>query len=329
MKEPEEKRITDEFAAVLTQNERQLIEARRKALKIIKENGNGQGFRASDPEDFRRRVHQTAENLTANNFNGHILFRSQPDLIRDRLMFTELAEGWDIDCSTDLDPEAAEALIEAHETTEFLPPEAHRLQFPLFMSGYLIGHSTRVAIYAALLAQKANEAGYPEKVDPKTAILAGLFHDIGKLEPQLKQLVKIQGRFTPEQVEQVKAHTTVGFSAFRALHQYKNGEHLPIDPAYFREIAEAILMHHVRPDNDANRSYPRKIKPEQTSALVRIIAIADTFDAITSRNYDQNPIVHGHRVARAYDELRKWRDKQVDGELADLFCELKPIPIIK
>lgn len=325
----EVKRVTDEFSAVLTQNERQLIEARRKALKAISEREGKMAFRETDNEEFKRKVHETAESLTANNFGTHILYRSQPDLIRGSLLFTELAEGWDIDCASELDPEAAKALIETHETTEFLPPEAHRLNFPLFMSGYLIGHSTRVAIYSALLAQKANEAGYPEKVDPKVAILAGLFHDIGKLEPQLKQLVKMQGRFNPKQLEMVKAHTTIGFNAFRALFEFKNGRHLPVNPAHFGDIAKTIQMHHVRPDKDPNRSYPDNVHPDETNALVRMVAIADTFDAITSRNYDQNPMVQSHRIRHAYDELKDWRDKQVDGELADLFCELKPIPIIK
>ncbi len=324
----EEKRITDEFRTVLTRRELNLLDVRRKAIECLDENGGEPTFRESDTAEFRRLVMSQVEKLRKNDLSGHILFKDQPESALKNPL-SEEALHWDINSPIDLDPEAAKAILDVYERIETMPAHVHKLIFPLFMTGYMIGHSTRVAIYSALLAQKANESGCSAKVDPVLAALAGMIHDIGKLQKDQKRLVKIQGRFSPSEFKTVKSHPVFGAIAFNAIRKHKNGRHLPVDPIYFREIWEATLKHHVRPDRDSVRSYPSDIPPEELTPLVQIITIADAFDAMTTRNHDQNPIVHGHQVKRGYSELKKCSGTQFDGDLADLFCDMKPEPDIK
>jgi len=199
----EPKRLTDEYRAILTPDEALQVDTRRVVAKAI---GTGQyrelDLTKKDSDEFVATCRERIERLSDRDPKSHILFKGLP---KNALLnpLSEEALYWDIESDEPLDPKAAQAILDLYQAIEDLPPEVHKLKFPFFMTGYMIGHSTRVAIMAALLAQRVNKDGVGYKIDPALAAKAGLIHDIGKLEPDQKKLVKTGGRFSPSQFEKV------------------------------------------------------------------------------------------------------------------------------
>ncbi|OXS26264.1 MAG: hypothetical protein BI182_00350 [Acetobacterium sp. MES1] len=106
---------------------------------------------------------------------------------------------------------------------------------------------------------------------------AGLIHDIGKMGIDEKILNKT-GALSDEEWQEIKRHPEIGYRILSSVNE-------------FSEMANCILEHHERWDG---HGYPKGLKGEEISLQGRIVAVADSFDAMTSDR--------AYRKALAYDE---------------------------
>lgn len=126
---------------------------------------------------------------------------------------------------------------------------------------YTKGHSDRVTRYSVLIAKEMN---MPEQFI-ETVRISALLHDVGKIGIE-DRILKKPGALTPEEFEIMKTHTTKGANILRPVKQ-------------LREMLPGIELHHEALDG---RGYPYALRGEQVPMLARIIAVADTFDAVTT-----------------------------------------------
>ena len=132
---------------------------------------------------------------------------------------------------------------------------------------YTRGHSDRVTKYSVLIAK---ELALAEDVQEIVRVSAQL-HDVGKIGIE-DRILKKPGALTAEEFEIMKTHTTKGATILRPVAQLK-------------EMLPGIELHHESLDG---RGYPYGLQGEQIPLLPRIIAVADTFDALTTnRPYQQ------------------------------------------
>src|SRR4029077_14725167 len=132
---------------------------------------------------------------------------------------------------------------------------------------YTRGHSDRVTRYSVMIAR---EMGHPDEFLEIVRISAQL-HDVGKIGIE-DRILKKPGALTPEEFDDMKTHTTKGVNILRPV-------------AELKEMIPGIELHHESLDG---RGYPHGLKGDEIPLLPRIIAVADTFDALTTnRPYQQ------------------------------------------
>jgi putative nucleotidyltransferase with HDIG domain len=162
---------------------------------------------------------------------------------------------------------------------------------------YTRGHSEQVTRYAVRLAQ---EVGLSETQIEHVRI-GGLLHDIGKIGVRDQVLLK-PSRLTDEEFALMRAHPQIGADIMRHIKALE-------------AVIPMIEWHHERMDG---KGYPHRLQADQLSAEVRIMAIADAFDAMTSdRAYRR-----ARPIGEALAELRAGRGTQWDGDLIDVFIQL-------
>jgi putative nucleotidyltransferase with HDIG domain len=162
---------------------------------------------------------------------------------------------------------------------------------------YTRGHSEQVMRYAVRMMEVLGAT--PAQVELMR--YAGLLHDIGKIGIRDQVLLK-PGALSEEEYVVMKQHPVIGASivgGIRSLH-----EALPI-----------IRSHHERIDG---RGYPDGLRDDEISLEARVLAIADSFEAMTSdRAYRK-----GMPVEVALQTLVKGRGVQWDAQLVDIFIDL-------
>jgi HD-GYP domain-containing protein (c-di-GMP phosphodiesterase class II) len=157
-------------------------------------------------------------------------------------------------------------------------------------------HVRRVANYSLALAVAA-DADYKLQ---RSVERVALFHDIGKIDGAIADIVSEAAKLTPEERRSVMQHPRRGAEVLRPL------------AAFYPDLPEGVLSHHERWDGTG---YPRGLRGEAIPIEARIVAIADTFDAITqSRSYSQ---ARSLRVAT--EIISEGRGTQFDPDLVDLF----------
>ncbi|MBQ9384335.1 MAG: HD-GYP domain-containing protein [Ruminiclostridium sp.] len=130
---------------------------------------------------------------------------------------------------------------------------------------YTNGHSERVAIYSRMLAKNL---GLPAAEQEK-AYYMGLLHDIGKIGIPNEIINKTTG-LTNEEFQLMQSHPILGYEIL------KNIKSMP-------ELAQGARWHHEFYDGNG---YPDGVSGKQIPLLVRIVAVADSYDAMTSnRSY--------------------------------------------
>jgi putative two-component system response regulator len=165
---------------------------------------------------------------------------------------------------------------------------------------YLRGHSLRVAEYAVEIARQLGLDG--ELI--KTIRLGGHLHDIGKIGVREEVLHKPTS-LTREEYLHIMEHTRIGA---RILEPFMRD----------RELVIAIVRsHHERLDG---KGLPDGIRAESLPLPVRIVSVADAFDAMTSKR----PYRDALQTARALDELRQQRGIQWDPAAVDGFFQAYP-----
>ncbi len=135
------------------------------------------------------------------------------------------------------------------------------------------GHSLRVGRYAAAIAETMGMAA--NEISGMRA--AGYLHDIGKVAVD-KHLFAKPRALDPEEFREMADHTVVG-------HQIVSGVEFP-----WPRIPEIVRSHHERGDGSG---YPDRLRMENIGVPVRIIAVADSFDAMTSERPYRHPLSVG------------------------------------
>ncbi len=162
---------------------------------------------------------------------------------------------------------------------------------------YTTGHSRRVSSLAAWIAE---EMGFEQDFVERTA-LAGIFHDIGKIGIPDGILSKNE-RLTETEYEIMKKHPVKSAGILSGIRR-------------FEEILPIVKCHHEKMDGTG---YPEGISGESIPMEARIIAVADTFDAMTSdRSYRESV-----SFEKAMDELGGGRGSQLDSSVVDAFFHL-------
>ncbi|MBR6296437.1 MAG: HD-GYP domain-containing protein [Treponema sp.] len=127
---------------------------------------------------------------------------------------------------------------------------------------YTHGHSMRVAEYSRRIAEKA---GKDEKFCDEV-YFAGLLHDVGKIGIPIS-IINKEGKLTDEEYAQIKMHPEIGRQILSSI---SSSPYLSIGANF----------HHERYDG---RGYPNHLKGEDIPEIARIIAVADAYDAMTSK----------------------------------------------
>ena len=154
---------------------------------------------------------------------------------------------------------------------------------------YTRGHSDRVTRYALLIAKELKQdAAFME-----TLQISAQLHDVGKIGIE-DRILKKPGALTAEEFEVMKTHTTKGANILRPVTQ-------------LAEMLPGIELHHEALDG---RGYPYGLKGDQIPLLARVIAVADTFDALTTNR----PYQHAHTPEEALKIIQNLAGKRLDPE---------------
>ena len=162
---------------------------------------------------------------------------------------------------------------------------------------YTRGHSDRVSEYSVLLGQKLNLS--VEEIN--TLKIGGLFHDIGKIGVPDSILLK-NSKLTDDEYSEIKNHPTIG-------------AHILSNATIFKDVIPVVKHHHERFDGNG---YPAKLKGLEIPYLARIAAVADAFDAMTSRRTYRDSM----DLDFVKTEIEKCKGTQFDPNCADAFLDI-------
>ena len=163
---------------------------------------------------------------------------------------------------------------------------------------YTRGHSERVALVARRLGEQLGL----ESVDLNDIYLSGLLHDIGKVGVDDRILAK-PGQLTEEEFRQIQLHPMIGYLILQQLRNLK-----PILPG--------VRNHH---EAYNGKGYPDKLKGDEIPLMARIIAVADSYDAMVS----DRPYRKGMPIERLEDIFRRGANEQWDPRVIEAFFVVK------
>ncbi len=157
---------------------------------------------------------------------------------------------------------------------------------------YTRGHSGRVAKYSTILGDGLGLSA--EELDRLR--ISALLHDVGKIGVE-DRVLKKPGKLTDEEFELIKQHTVKGANIMRPV-------------AQLRDVLPGIELHHERMDASG---YPYGLAGDQIPMMARIIAVADTFDAITTNR----PYQSAMDVDYALDRIRSLAVTKFDANVVE------------
>lgn len=162
---------------------------------------------------------------------------------------------------------------------------------------YTNGHSLRVTLYSMILARELNlDEGLIEEIE-----IAGLLHDIGKIVMPKKILCK-NGQLDDDEFLIMKSHPV-------------KGEKIVFNIKKLQKISEWVKTHHEKWDGSG---YPDGLKGEDIPFVGRLIALADTYDAMTSTRPYRKALEHEVAIS----EVKRCAGTQFDPELAAAFVRV-------
>ena len=162
---------------------------------------------------------------------------------------------------------------------------------------YTRGHSQRVGRYARHITYKL---GWPDEEQQKIYFM-GLLHDIGKIGVP-EAIINKPDKLTDEEYDKIKQHTVIGSEILSLV-------------AEFPELTIGARAHHERFDG---KGYPDGIAGQEIPVYARIIAVADAYDAMTSKRSYRD--VLPQNVVRA--EIMKGRGSQFDPQFSDVMVQI-------
>lgn len=158
---------------------------------------------------------------------------------------------------------------------------------------YTNGHSTRVAEYSREIARRA---GFPAKIQ-NDIYMMGLLHDVGKIGIP-DSIINKPAKLTEEEYGIIKNHPVMGAKILENITE-------------FPQLTVGARWHHERYDG---RGYPDGIAGEEIPREARIIAVADAYDAMSSRRSYRS--VLAQEVVR--EEMEKGKGTQFDPAFAEI-----------
>ena len=158
---------------------------------------------------------------------------------------------------------------------------------------YTSGHSERVAQYAREIARRLGKS----ETEQDDIYTMGLLHDIGKIGVS-EAIINKNGRLTDEEFAEIKKHPLKGYEILQ------NVKEIPA-------LATGARWHHERYDG---RGYPDGLSGETIPEEARIIAVADAYDAMTSKRAYSD--VRPQSQVRA--EIERCKGSQFDPKIADV-----------
>jgi len=161
---------------------------------------------------------------------------------------------------------------------------------------YTRGHSQRVSEYSLAIGRKYGLS----KKELKELQYGSLLHDIGKIGIP-NRIIGKPGRLTDIEFSSIKQHPGIGAS-------------IVIPVSFLQDKIPAIKYHHERYDG---KGYPDGISGDDIPLFARIVAVADTFDAMTSTR----PYRDGLSMNIAIEEIKKNSGTQFDPKVVDAFLE--------
>ncbi|MEE1101431.1 MAG: HD domain-containing protein [Agathobacter sp.] len=162
---------------------------------------------------------------------------------------------------------------------------------------YTSGHSKRVAEYSRVIAKRMGKS----VAEQEMIYRAGLLHDVGKIRIPV-DIINKPGKLTDEEYDLIKIHPVTGY-------------HILKDISEHYDIAIAAKYHHERYDG---KGYPNGLLGENIPELARILAIADSYDAMTSnRSYRK-----GLPQSVVRSEIEKGKGTQFDSDIADIMLQI-------
>jgi len=159
---------------------------------------------------------------------------------------------------------------------------------------YTRGHSDRVSEFSVLIGTKLGLS----KEELETLRIGGLFHDIGKIGVPDAVLLK-PGKLSDEEYSEIKNHPSIG-------------AHILATASIFSDIIPIVKHHHEKYDGFG---YPGKLKGEDIPYLARIAAVADTYDAMTSKR----PYRDSLPLDVVKDEIKRCIGTQFDPTIGQTF----------
>jgi len=165
---------------------------------------------------------------------------------------------------------------------------------------YTRGHSQRVAFISKWIAEKVDEKLPLETEQIHKIYLAGLLHDIGKMGID-ESVLRKKGTLTEHEIECMKTHPTIGADILGEIKQ-------------MRDIVPGVLCHHERIDGTG---YPRGLVGDEIPMVGKIIGLADSFDAMTSKRTYRGAMT----VEETLAEIERGLGTQFDEEIGRIFIE--------
>jgi HD-GYP domain-containing protein (c-di-GMP phosphodiesterase class II) len=162
---------------------------------------------------------------------------------------------------------------------------------------YTRGHSERVSLLGAALARGLGM----DRETVEEYRIAGLLHDVGKIGTPEAILTKV-GRLTDDEFREIMKHPQTGYEILK-------------DIPGISFALPGVLHHHEKFDGTG---YPAKLAGERIPLIARVLALADTFDAMRSHRAYRTARPHEEAIA----EIRRCSGTQFDPMLAAAFVRL-------
>jgi len=174
----------------------------------------------------------------------------------------------------------------------------------------LLETNMRERIHSEKVSQLSRSIGESMHLDSnalKELETAALMHDIGKIAIN-ENLLNKEGHLTEVEYEEIKRHPEIGYHILKSVDAYTN-------------LADYVLSHHERWDGTG---YPRGLSGQEIPLVARIIAVADSFEAmIGERTYrdSMNPTA-------ASVEIKRCSETQFDPDIVNAFCAMQVKPLL-
>ena len=162
---------------------------------------------------------------------------------------------------------------------------------------FTAGRSSRVCCYAVNLAKALNLS----EIEISKIEIAGLLHDIGMIGVP-ETILQKNAPLTENEYMEVKRHIDYGMKILENIKQLNS-------------IVDIVKYHHERFDGSG---YPNRLKGEEIPIGARIIALADTFDAMLSTRAYRQPL----DINSAKNELKNCAGSQLDPQIVDTFLNI-------